>query len=106
MKTSKHSQQNCAIKTQNKIEVFYSETSRVFYVKTKKEHKLPEHFKSLITCAESLFNGFLNHLEEFVNSKQPKLYTFKELENKLNVFLIKRAKNCKVYGTIEINKAS
>ena len=88
-----------------KLEIYFSEKSNVFYVKSE-NHNLPKQFKSLINCNQDLFYEFLNHLEESKDTEKPKLYSFQEMENKLNSFLIKKAKNCKVVGSYEVKSAS
>lgn len=90
---------------EQKLEVFFSEKSNVFYVKAQ-SHNLPKQFKSLINCNQQLFNEFLIHLENTIDMEKPKLYSFQEMENKLNSFLIKKAKNCKVVGKYEVKSAS
>ncbi len=94
-------------KNKKATKVFYSEKLRVFYLKNEKIHFPNDNFQYLITCKEELFNDFLTHLAKFTTAENPKSYTFTELKDKLNKFLIKRANNCKVIGSnIEINKAS
>ena len=92
-------------KQSKKLEVGFSEQSNVFYVKPK-DHNLPKQFKTLINCPEKLFNDFLNYLEKLTDNEEPKFYTFQEMENVLNQFLIKKAKNCKVVGNYEVKAAS
>ncbi len=92
-------------KQPQKIEIGFSEKANVFYVKSK-EHKFPKHFKSLINCPPGLIKDFFSYLEKIREKKEPKFYTFKEMEFLLNEFLIKRAKNCKVRGNYEVKAAS
>lgn len=99
--SQQNSNQNCAIKAQNNVEVFYSEDQNVFYV-IKEKHEVNKNFKRLINCSSQLLNDFLTHLAQFTNSFKPKRYTFKEMENQLN----KRANNCKIVGNVEIKSAS
>lgn len=70
------------------VQVFYSESSNVFYVLTKK-HSLSKHFKSLINCSEEVFQEFLEELGQ--NQQKPSQYSFDEMKNQLDNFLIKRA---------------
>ncbi len=95
MKKGQITSQNCTIKKQNNIHVFFSEKHQVFYVKGRKNHLPKDYFKSLITCENEIFNDFLKYLAQFKSSVKPHFYTYLELEDKLNSFLIKRAGNCK-----------
>ncbi|PKH49516.1 hypothetical protein CXF68_01900 [Tenacibaculum sp. Bg11-29] len=96
MKKGQITQQNCTIKSQNSIQVFFSEKLQLFYVKEKDSHAPNNQFKSLITCNNTVFNEFLKFLEKFKPSESLTFYKSSDLENKLNEFLIKRAGNCKV----------
>ncbi|WP_272152143.1 hypothetical protein [Tenacibaculum aiptasiae] len=89
------STQNCVIKTHKKVQVFYSEKLNAFSLKEESDHLPNENFKYLISCDYSLFNEFTNFLEQFKIIDKPLSFTYKELENKLNQFLINRADNCK-----------
>lgn len=89
------SKQNCVIKAQNKIQVFYSEKLNAFSLKEESDHLPNQNFKYLISCDYSLFYEFINFLEQFKLFDKPLFFTYKELENKLNQFLINRADNCK-----------
>lgn len=75
------------------IEVFFSENSNVFYIKCNKEHSINKDFKTLVNCSEEVFNGFLKDLEK--KSVKPSLYSFKEMKNQVDQFLIKHASNIK-----------
>ena len=90
-------------KLQKTINVYFSETLNVFYVKPKYKHTAPGNFMHLITCENSLLNDFLKYLEQFIDHSKPKMYKYEEIKNKLNEFLIKRANNCKVIGNVEAN---
>ncbi|TDQ22778.1 hypothetical protein [Tenacibaculum caenipelagi] len=106
MKKGQKSPQNCIVKMQNNIQVFFSEKLQVFYVKEKGNHLPNDHFTSLITCRNEFFNDFLKHLEQFKTSANPMKFNYTDLKDKLNEFLMGKAANCKVIGNIEINKAS
>ncbi|WP_271406960.1 hypothetical protein [Tenacibaculum soleae] len=95
MKKGQIKTQNCAIKTQNITQVFFSENLQVFYVKTKRDHLPNSNFKLLITCEMVLLKEFLKFLESFKTVNGLTSYKFLELKAKLNEFLIKRAGNCK-----------
>ncbi|WP_272149106.1 hypothetical protein [Tenacibaculum aiptasiae] len=95
MKKGQISKQNCVIKARKKIQVFYSEKLNAFSLKEESDHLPNENFKYLISCEYSLFNEFTNFLEQFKVFAKPLSFTYKELENKLNQFLISRADNCK-----------
>jgi len=88
--------QNCAIKPQNIIQVFFSEKLQVFYVKEERNHLPNNNFKSLITCKNGVFNDFIKFLETFKSSECLASYKYIGLKDKLNEFLINRAGNCKV----------
>ncbi|CAA0230204.1 conserved hypothetical protein [Tenacibaculum maritimum] len=77
-----------ANKAQTNVEVFYSEESKVFYLKTEHSRTLQNQFKSLITCSKDFFNEFLKYLGQFMNPNEPLSYSFKEMEENLNTFLI------------------
>ncbi|WBX78328.1 hypothetical protein PG911_08720 [Tenacibaculum ovolyticum] len=100
MKKGQITKQNCAIKSQNIIQVFFSEKLQVFYVKGKNNHLPNSNFKSLITCENSVFNEFLKFLEKFKSSECLASYKLLELKGKLNEFLINRAGNCKVVNKV------
>ncbi|MFL0083668.1 hypothetical protein V2647_14645 [Tenacibaculum maritimum] len=95
---------NCSIKEQTIVEVFYSEESKVFYVKTVKHHVLEAKFKNLINCRQDLFNEFLKYLSQFTNPEEPASYSYEEMEKSLSLFLLKRA-NCKVSKHVEFTRA-
>lgn len=95
MKEERRSVQNCVVKTRKKIQVFYSEKLNVFSLKEESDHLPNENFKYLISCEYSLFKEFMSFLEQFKLLGKPMMFRYKELENKLNQFLIRRANNCK-----------
>lgn len=106
MKKGQKSSQNCTIKMQNNVQVFFSEKLQVFFVREKKDHSPNKDFTSLISCRIELFNDFLKYLVQFKTSASPLNFNYIDLKDKLNEFLMKRAANCKVVGNIEISKAS
>ncbi|WP_299124240.1 hypothetical protein [uncultured Tenacibaculum sp.] len=97
---------NYRVKKHSSVEVFYSETERVFFIKHDEKHVLNKHFKSLITCEEYVFNQFQVYLKENTKTNQPPNFSFKEIKNLLDAFFIKRGKNCKTRNYEGINKAS
>ncbi|WP_272151653.1 hypothetical protein [Tenacibaculum aiptasiae] len=98
--------ENYKAKRDSLVEVFYSETERIFFIKHDEKHVLNQHFKRLITCEEYVFNQFQVYLKENTKTNHPPSYSFKEMKNLLDTFFIKRGKNCKTRNYEGINKAS